>query len=435
MSGHNVGVKSERLPSEGTTEFPGTPMPSGSTSKHMRILKIVQSYYPFQEKGGPVVKVRAIALGLAARGHSVTVLTADHGFQPSMVPNLHAEEGRWGWQMQEGGVDAIFLRTFGHYRAETFNPGLMRCAAQLIPNFDCVHIYGLYDFLGPAVAYECRGHRVPYLVEPMGMFRPIVRNLLLKKIYHAVFGRRLLQGAYRMIATAEQEKRELVAGGIDSARVVVRRNGIDVPERLPERGGFRRKWKIEPQTQIVLFLGRIVAKKSPDLLLDAFARMLREAPDAKNSVLVFAGPTEEASYITNLRSRAAALGISESVLFTGPIYDEAKWAAYRDADVFALPSQNENFGNSAAEAMACGTPVIVSNQCGIAPLIEGKTGLVVPHDTRAVADALKALLQDNRLAQEFRDACPSAIRGLSWDEPLTQMEELYREAASQSKPA
>lgn len=401
----------------------------------MRILKIVQSYYPFQEKGGPVVKVRAIALGLAARGHAVTVLTADYGFEPAMVPNLRAEKGRWGWQMQERGVDAIFLRTFGHYRAVTFNPSLIRCVAQLVPNFDCVHIYGLYDFLGPAIARDCRRLRVPYVVEPMGMFRPIVRNLRLKKLYHAVFGKRLLRGTYRVIATAEQEKQELAAGGIAPARVVVRRNGIDVPAQMPERGSFRGKWKIEPQTRIVLFLGRVVAKKSPDLLLEAFARMRREAPDTKNSVLVLAGPAEEDSYAANLKSQAAALGISESVLFTGPIYDEAKWAAYCDADVFVLPSQNENFGNSAAEAMACGAPVIVSDQCGIAPLIEGRAGLVVSHDVRAVADALKSLLQGDRLAQEFRDACPGVVRDLSWDEPLTQMEELYCEAASNAKPA
>jgi glycosyltransferase involved in cell wall biosynthesis len=401
----------------------------------MRILKIVQAYYPFQEKGGPVVKVRAIALGLAARGHGVTVLTADYGFAPSMVPNLRVEKSRWGWQMQERGVEAIFLRTFGHYRAVTFNPSIMRCAAHLVPSFDCVHIYGLYDFLGPAVAHYCRQRGVPYVVEPMGMFRPIVRNLLLKKLYHAVLGKRLLRGAYRVIATAEQEKRELIAGGIDSARVVVRRNGIDVPAQLPERGSFRRKWRIEPQTKIVLFLGRVVAKKSPDLLLDAFALVRREAPAAANCVLVLAGPAEEGAYMASLKSRAATLGIAGNVLLTGPIYDETKWAAYRDADVFVLPSQNENFGNSAAEAMACGTPVIVSDQCGIAPLIEGKTGLVVSHDARAIANALKALLEDDRAAQQFRDACPNVIRGLSWEEPLTQMEELCREAASKARPA
>jgi len=74
------------------------------------------------------------------------------------------------------------------------------------------------------------------------------------------------------------------------------------------------------------------------------------------------------------------LGIRANVLFTGPLYDDAKWAAYRDADVFVLPSQNEKFGNSAGEAMACGTPVIVSDQCGLAPIVNGRTALTVIAD-------------------------------------------------------
>ena len=66
--------------------------------------------------------------------------------------------------------------------------------------------------------------------------------------------------------------------------------------------------------------------------------------------------------------------------FSGPIFGDDKWAAYRDADVFVLPSRNENFGNTAAEAVAAGTPVIVTEQCGIAPHLKDIAGLVVPHD-------------------------------------------------------
>ena len=72
-------------------------------------------------------------------------------------------------------------------------------------------------------------------------------------------------------------------------------------------------------------------------------------------------------------------------MFTGPLYGDAKWAAYRDADLFVLPSQNENFGNTAAEAVACGTPVLVTDRCGIAPIVDRRAGVVV-RVTGAVAD-------------------------------------------------
>ena len=395
----------------------------------MRILKTVQAYYPFQEKGGPVVKVRAIALGLAHRGHSVTVLTADFGFEPSLAPAMKAEKCRWGWCAQEQGVEAIFLRSLGHYRALTLNPGVMKYCSASLAKHDVVHIYGLYDLLGPAAAFFCRRYHIPYVVEPMGMFRPIVRNFRAKKLYHLLLGNRLLRRAHRVIATSEQEKQELVTGRIDSARVVVRRNGIDVPVSLPPAGAFREKWTIAPQARIILFLGRLVPKKSPDLLLNAFALWRRETPHAAESVLVFAGPDEHDGYLARLKSLAVASDIAENVLFTGPLYDDAKWAAYRDADVFVLPSQNENFGNSAAEAMACGTPVIVTDQCGIAPIVEGRAGLVVPHDSRAIAAALKLLLDGGNLAGQFRDACPGVVRGLSWEQPLSQMEAIYRDVS------
>ncbi|HEV2224011.1 MAG TPA: glycosyltransferase [Candidatus Acidoferrales bacterium] len=398
----------------------------------MRILKTVQAYYPFQEKGGPVVKVRAIALGLAHRGHEVTILTADFGFEPSSAPAMEAKTCRWGWCAREQGVETIFLRTRGHYRALTLNPSVIKYSSASVAKYDVVHVYGLYDLLGPAVTYFCRRHHIPYVVEPMGMFRPIVRNFRAKKLYHALLGNRLLRGAHRVIATSEQEKQELVTGGINPVRVVVRRNGIDVPVSLPPAGAFREKWKISPQAQLVLFLGRLVPKKSPDLLLDAFALWRRETLHAADSVLVFAGPEERDGYLGRLKSLAAASGIADNVLFTGPLYDDAKWAAYRDADVFVLPSQNENFGNSAAEAMACGTPVILTDQCGIAPIVEGRTGLVVPHDSRAIATALKMLLDGGSLAGQFRDACPGVVRGLSWEQPLSQMEAIYRDVISEA---
>lgn len=397
----------------------------------MRILKTVQAYYPFQEKGGPVVKVRAIALGLSHRGHQVAVLTADFGFTPSLAPAMKAEKCRWGWCAQEQGVEAVFLRSWGHYRALTFNPDVIKYCSGSLARYDVVHIYGLYDLFGPPVAFFCRRYHVPYVVEPMGMFRPIVRNFRMKKLYHVLLGSRLLRGAQRVIATSEQEKHELVSGGIDSARVVVRRNGIDIPVSLPPAGAFREKWAISPQVRIVLFLGRLVPKKSPDLLLEAFALWRRETPHTVDSVLVFAGPEERDGYLTRLKSLAVASGIAGNVLFTGPLFDDAKWAAYRDANVFVLPSQNENFGNSAAEAMACGTPVIVTDQCGIAPIVDGRAGLVVPHDSRAIATALKLLLDGGSLAGQFRDACPSVVRGLSWEQPLVQMEAIYRDVISE----
>ena len=105
----------------------------------------------------------------------------------------------------------------------------------------------------------------------------------------------------------------------------------------------------------------------------------------------------------SLRTIANQVGAKVRVLFVGPLYDDAKWSAYRDADLFVLPSQNENFGNTAAEAAARGTPVIVTDQCGIAPFI-GDAGLVIRHDPGELRDALAKCLKIQGYATDAETA-------------------------------
>jgi glycosyltransferase involved in cell wall biosynthesis len=397
----------------------------------MRILNVTETYAPFLEFGGPPVKVRALSEGLARRGHSVTVLTADWGLEKRLQAQegqVTAERSPFGWRRDENGVQSIYLPTWLRYRALSWNPAVKRYCRARLKNFDVVHIFGIYDLLGPAVAAACRKRGSRYVLEPIGMFVPIVRNLWLKRMYHLAWGRRLLQGASAVIATSNQEVEELSAGGVSRAKIVLRRNGVEVPARWPERGTFRKAQRISPDEKLVLFLGRLSAKKSPDLLLRAFAE-LSGAFAGIPLRLVFAGP-DESGLKTQLDQMASQLGVRSKVQFTGPIFDQSKWAAYRDADVFVLPSQNENFGNTAAEAVAAGTPVIVTEQCGIAPLLANEAGLVVPHDAAALRQALGRILSEAELRARLSAGCAKVTLRLGWDEPVRDMETLYTKLAS-----
>jgi glycosyltransferase involved in cell wall biosynthesis len=398
----------------------------------MRVLSVTQSYYPFLGRGGPTVKVRALARGLAAFGNEVTVLTADLGFDPEKQKIINAVSGRWGFEAREDGVETVYLRTRARYRALTWNPGVAGFCGERLSHYDLVHIYGLYDLIAPWIAGACRRIGRPYVVEPMGMFQPIVRNILMKRLYHLALGGPMLAGAARLIATAEQERQELLAGGIPDSEIVVRRNGIDVPEQLPPAGRFRNQWDISPNVKLVLFLGRLVSKKSPDLILEAFSRWRRRGNDHQNSMLIVAGPDEGDGYRQQLETQAAGMGLNGGVLFTGPLYGDAKWAAYRDADLFVLPSQNENFGNTAAEAVACGTPVLVTDRCGIAPIVDQRAGLVVPHDCAALEAGLEQILGDPAMAAHLRAGCKEVARSLGWAEPLAETEALYLHLISES---
>jgi len=397
----------------------------------MRLLHVTPSYYPFLDMGGPTVKVRALARGLASCGHTVTVLTVDLGFDRDKQEIARVTPGRWGFEAMEDSVQSIYLRTRARYRNLTWNPDLSAFCRERLGDYDLTHIYGLYDLLGPRVARACRRMDRPYVVEPMGMFLPIVRNIRMKRLYHKTLGGSLLRGARSVIATAEQERREFLEGGIADSKIVVRRNGIEVPAQFPPTGSFRTKWGISKDAKLILFLGRLVSKKSPDLMLEVFSHWSKRGNGPRESVLVMAGPDEGDGYRPHLEAIGAQMGMKEKVLFTGPLYGDAKWAAYRDADVFVLPSQNENFGNTAAEAVACGTPVLVTDRCGIAPIVDRRAGLVVPHDCGALEVGMARILDDSALSSRLREGCKEVANSLSWAEPLAQMETLYRELISE----
>ena len=395
----------------------------------MRILNVTASYFPFEEFGGPPAKVRALSRRMTERGHEVSVLTIDWGLTErerrleGEVPGL--EKSPFGWQSSDRGIEAHYLPVGMRYRGLTWNPRAAAFCRARLRSFDIVHIFGLYDLLGPSVARVCQKSGTPYVVEPMGMFIPIVRSLRLKRLYHRALGRKMLEGARAIVATSEQEAAEVESAGVSREKVFVRRNGVEKPDAIPEQGRFRRALGIAADEKLILFLGRVSEKKSPDLLLRAFAKIHKLERAAMR--LVIAGPDEN-NLKKHLKVLAADLRVDSEVIFLDGIYGQHKWEGYRDADVFVLPSQNENFGNAAGEAVLAGTPVILTDRCGIAPLL-GDAALVVPHDVEAIAEALRRVLFEADVQARLRAACCEAVAGLSWEEPAREQEAMYRQFA------
>jgi len=392
----------------------------------MRILKVTQSYFPFHDRGGPAFKVRSISRELVRTGHKVTVLTADLGFTPEQMALSRAVRNNQGQQSCLDGVEAVYLRTRGRYRGLTVNPGVIRFCLRRLRHFELVHIYGLYDFLGPAVARYCRKVGIPYFVEPLGMTRAIDRGFLLKKIWNRLVGDYLNQ-ASRIVATSEQERDELLADEVAPGRVVLRYNGIDLDEyrTLPAPGHFRAELGIRDGERLIIFLGRLIPRKGADLLIEAMPQL-----KCDKTKLIIAGPEGEAGYSTFLRTKVRESGLENQILFTGPLYGKDKQSALADADIFALPSRYENFGNAAAEAIACGTPAVVSDRCGIASLLNHRAGLVTSYSSSAVAESLRTLLVDGPQYRRLKAGCPGVASQLSWDKLVQGMQESYEDARS-----
>ncbi|MGC1967555.1 MAG: glycosyltransferase [Candidatus Acidiferrales bacterium] len=394
----------------------------------VHILNVAQTYFPYAAEGGRPAKVRAISGKLAEHGHSVTVLTANLGMSEWLRVAHQPEETRMGLESTENGIVAIYLPTLARYRVLTINPRVIRFCRGLLAGFDLVHFYGLYDLLGPMVGYFCRREGIPYVIEPMGMYRPIDRAIRMKKIWHRTVGGAFWRNAAKIIATSELEQQELEEDGVAQAKIAIRYNGIDLSAKNTPRGEFRLKWGILADEPLILFLSRLIPRKGADVLIEAFAAACPEW-----GRLVIVGPEGEPGYQAQLEQCAQDCGVRARVLFTGPLYEEDKISVLADADVFALPSRYENFANVVAEAIACGVPVIITPFCGIRSLVDGRAGLVVNPEKKAFAAALEAMLHDRLLYARLKESCREVALQFSWDHLTDQMEGYYQEILARGR--
>jgi glycosyltransferase involved in cell wall biosynthesis len=197
--------------------------------------------------------------------------------------------------------------------------------------------------------------------------------------------------------TSEAERRE-AAEVVRIRQPIILPNPVDTEPaatKLPS-GWLRTRYSGIGDRKVVLFLSRLDPKKGLDLLLEACALLQKQG---QHAVLVLCGDGDK-SFVAGLRQAIEAWEIQDSVVWTGFLDTPEKYAALRDADVFALPSYSENFGVSVVEAMSQGSPVIVSDQVALhREIAEGGAGLVVPCAVHELQQALQMLLTQTEQRQ------------------------------------
>jgi glycosyltransferase involved in cell wall biosynthesis len=183
-------------------------------------------------------------------------------------------------------------------------------------------------------------------------------------------------------------------------------NGVFLDEirPLPPAGSFYAAYPMLAGKPFILFLSRLHPGKGLNWLAEAFAIVAKEHAEAH---LVVAGPDYGAR--EDFERQIAQAGLGERVHLVGPIYGAAKIAAMVDAACFCLPSEHETFSMAITEAMACGTPVVISRTCHYSEVAEVGAGYVVDLDPRQIADALLRLLANPSLRQQMGDAGKSLI--------------------------
>lgn len=373
----------------------------GAERSTLRILNVIGSLAA--NYGGPSAALPEMAAALVGRGHEVEVMTTNRG-----------DSVRGGSSVIRDGCKTTFydapLR--GMY---AFSPALAHALRTRLSEFDIVHLHSLYLFHTAAAAHYARRIGVPYIIRPHGTLDRYhrQRHRVRKGLYDCLIESRNLARASGIHYMSEAERDQAQEAGIDTPGYVVP-HGVVVPE-LGDQVRDR---------NLVLFLGRLAEKKGLLLLLDAFARVRVRRPSVH---LVVAGPDD--GMRGAVLTRVADLGLTRWVDVRPSVHGEAKWRLLASAAVFVLPSAAENFGVSVVEAMAAGTPVVVSREVGVADRVaRAQAGLVVPRNAVSLADAIVRILD----APAWADALGTAGRQLagsvfSWSAIAAQLEGMYRE--------
>ncbi|HEX4640964.1 MAG TPA: glycosyltransferase [Chthoniobacterales bacterium] len=343
----------------------------------MKILRSTHTVNP--ALGGPIESIRQSSAALLRRGHEVEIISLDAPDDPwvreSAVP-VHA----LGPGLGSYGYSSRFSNWIRERRE----------------SYDAVIVHGLWQYSSFGVWRALAGTTTPYFVFPHGMLDPWFKRTYplkhIKKLLYWPWGEyRVLRDAAAVLFTSEEERR-LARESFALYRCnerVVNYGTAAPPDPEAARAKFFEAFPALRGQPFFLFLGRLHEKKGCDLLIDAFAQ-LKNSGTLPNR-LVMAGPCSDDGYLRRLREMAAGLG--DAVLFPGMLSGDMKWGALSAADAFALPSHQENFGIAVAEALACGTPVLISNKINIWREIEADgAGLVENDDLSGTANLLKRWL-------------------------------------------
>ena len=253
------------------------------------------------------------------------------------------------------------------------------------------------------------------------MYVPRVRRFLFKRVYNAAITRPLFRNASAVIATSQLEAEEF-KGSVSADKLKVRSNGVTLNSLRDLEGPsrLRAQWGVAKASQLIGYIGRISEKKRILELIDTFGTLSRS-----NTKLLIAGPVSEPGYLDRLKKSARSSPRHADIIFTGLLEGDQYVEALHALDLFVLPSANENFGNSAAEAVLSRVPVLLTHNCGVAPIIDGRVGLAVGQSGEALLQGLETMLK-SETRNSWNPYWEKVQFELSWNEPVRVMENLYR---------
>ncbi|MDB5149851.1 MAG: hypothetical protein JWQ57_3871 [Mucilaginibacter sp.] len=356
----------------------------------MKILQVNASYKPAFIYGGPTMSVSMLCEQLVKAGVFVDVFTTTGNGKAelSVVPG------------QSINVDGVPVRYFARITKDHshFSPSLLSALWRDVQKFDLVHIHAWWNLVSVLSCLVALMRKVPVLLSPRGTLSPYSfgnKNIGAKWIIHNLLGKYLLARSH-IHSTTERES-------VAISRLIHPRSINILPNfvKLPGQKAFAAK---SSSTCVkLIFFSRIEEKKGLDILLNALT--LVSVPYH----LTIAGDGNK-SYINNLKIIAANNHIENRISWIG-FRNENKFDLLQQHDLFVLPSYDENFGNAIIESLSVGTPVLISEQVGLADYVtKNNLGWICQTNAASISNSINEIAKNRQVdLNRIRNDAPRII--------------------------
>jgi len=333
--------------------------------------------------GGTAERTVQMSKALALAGHECTLITLDIGVTAERLQYL-------------AGVNVILLPCI--FKRFYFPSLRLRTLYRTVQSSDIIHIMANWTIINALIYWMAAWQRKKYVVCPAGALKLYGRSLLLKRVFKWVVGNRIIQNATACIAITRDEVKQFRQYGVDDNKIFVIPNGINEHDYTEYNQPVFCRNNAPFNHPYILYVGRLNTIKGTDLLVQAFIEIQNMLG---NYHLVIIGPDQGLKNILTVMIENS--GIKDRVHFLGYMGGDCKASAYRGADLLVIPSRHEAMSIVVLEAGICGTPVLITDQCGFN---EGETiggGLVVSADVKSLAEGMLSLLGNKDNLPEMGD--------------------------------
>ena len=389
----------------------------------MKVLHVIPSVAAV--RGGPSQAVIEMVRGLRSQDVDAEIVTTnDNGKDLLDVPLYELTD-----RLEEyANVPIRFFPRFSPninaVREFAFSGALTTWLWQHITEYDLVHVHAIFSYASTIAMAIARIKNVPYITRPLGQLCEwsLQQSKLRKQIYLNVIERSNLLHSKSLHFTAEQEKTEFNQLGLNIPNFILP-HGVYIPTPISDaKTQVRKILHILDQRPIVLFMSRIHPKKGLEYLISALSK-LKEY----NFVLVIAG-SGDPDYVNQIKDLLETHDICDRPHMIGFVKGETKNLYLQGADIFALTSHSENFGIAAIEALAAGTPVLITDGVAIAPMVkEQAIGYVTQLEVEAIASIIQEFFDHPDIAKQKGDRATLYIaEHYSWAKITCRLMTVYK---------